>query len=218
MDTRDLTSYPCALFDMDGTLVDSMPFWHNMGRDYLLARGCEPDDDLNAVLKTQTLAESAVYFREHYGLDETPEQIRAGLDAQSEENYRSRVPAKEGVPEYLQKLASLGTKMCVFSSTPSYLVSMALERLGLRQYFGDILDSEEAGAGKRDPGAYLKALERAGMRPEETVMYEDADFAVRTAKAAGLRVAAVYDASCRTPAYELRQTADWYINSFKELL
>ncbi len=203
---------------MDGTLVDSMPFWHNMGRDYLRSRGCEPEDDLNTVLKTQTLAESAVYFREHYGLNETAEQIRAGFDAQIEENYRSRVPAKPGAAGYVRLLAEKGARLCVFSSTPAHLVSMALERLGIRRYFELVCDTERTGAGKRDPASYLEVLDRIGARPEETVMYEDADFAIRTASSAGLHVAAVYDASCRTPEEEIRRTAEWYIRSFAELL
>ncbi len=215
---QNLKNFPCALFDMDGTLVDSMPFWHNMGRDYLRARGIEPEADLSAVLKEQTLEESARYFREHYGLCESSEQIRAGFDALIEENYKSRVPAKPGVSAYLKRLAQRGVRMSVFSSTPSRLVSLALERLGLRAYFENILESEKAGGGKRRPEAYLLALQKAGMKKEETVVYEDADFAIRSAKGAGLSVCAVYDASCRTEPETLAALADWYITSFEELL
>ncbi len=213
---QDITSYPFAIFDMDGTLVDSMPFWHNMGRDYLRARGCEPEEDLNAVLKTQTLQESAVYFREHYGLNETPEEIRAGFDALIEENYRSRVPAKPGTKELLALLASRGVRMSVFSSTPDYLVSMALERLGLHDYFEAIVNSAEAGAGKREPEAYLQVCGLLGYDPKETVMFEDADFAIFSAAAAGLHVAAVYDKSCCTPEAELRRAAEWYIRDYRD--
>lgn len=218
MNTQKLKSFPEALFDMDGTLVDSMPFWRDLGRDYLVSRGLEPEDDLNRVIGAMTLRESAEYFRTDYGLDESCEQILTGLDGLLEENYRARIPAKPGVPEYLKQLAANGVRMAVFSTTPSRLVAMALERLELLKFFTAIIDGGEFSEGKRAPKAYIRAVEKAGMSAENTVVYEDADFAVSSAKAAGLKVAAVYDASCRTAPQAMRAEADWYIESYFDLL
>ncbi len=217
MNMQKWKKYRCALFDMDGTLVDSMPYWHSLGRDYLSAQGIKAEEDLERRIAAMTLEESAAYFREHYGLEQEPEEIIRGFSSLMEENYRLRIPAKPGAAEFVKALSEAGLYLGVCSATPVPLVRVMLERLGILQYFSHITSCEEAGAGKEHPDAYLLALSRAGFRPEETVLFEDADFAIRTALDMGMHVAAVYDKSCRSTPEKLQALTGDYIFSFEDL-
>ena len=218
MNTQKWKKYRLAIFDMDGTLVDSMPYWHRLGRDYLVSRGRTPEDDLEERIAPMTLSESAEYFREHYRLDETPEEIARGFGELMEENYRLRVPAKPGAPEFVRALRDAGIRLSVCSATPVGLVDLMLRRIGIRDCFECVTSCDEAGAGKDRPDAYLLALSRAGCSPDEAVVFEDAEYAIRTAVKLGLHVAAVYDSSCRMDPDELRAVTDEYITGFDELM
>lgn len=209
--------YPFAVFDMDGTLVDSMPFWQSCGSDYLISRGCVPEKGLWEKLSTMSTMESAEYFRQQYGLPEPPEEIVAGFNGIMEENYRLRVPAKPGVSEYLALLSDAGVTMSICSATSRPLVEITLRRLGLLDYFADITSCDEVAAGKDRPDVFLLALRRLGARPQDAVMYEDADFAVRTAHELGMHVAAVYDPTCLSTKEELAPYWDSYIEDFRKL-
>ena len=212
-----MSCYPYAIFDMDGTLVDSMPYWQNCGRDYLLSRGITPEEGLWEKLSLMSTDESARYFIERYGLTETPAEIVAGSNHIMYENYRLRIPAKPGVPEYLEKLQQAGVSMSVCSATSIPLVEMTLTRLGLRKYFTHLTSCDEVNKGKDRPDVFELAISRLNARPEECVMYEDSDFGIRTARAIGMRVCGVYDPSCQTDAATVRTWCDRYIEDYRTL-
>ena len=212
----DFKQYRCILFDMDGTLVDSMPYWRRLGRDYLLSRGCQPEEDLEKKIAPMTLLESATYFRDHFGLDETPEQVIEGFKSLMDENYRLRVPAKPGAVRFVRSLFEMGVPLSVCSATPTPMVKTMLDRIGILPCFRHITSCEEAGAGKDRPDAFLQALEKENARPEEALLFEDADFAVKTAKALGMHVISVFDSTCRKTPEEMARMSDDYIRSFEE--
>ena len=208
-----------AIFDMDGTLVDSMMYWHNLGQEYLESKGVT--GDLNEVLersKPMTMVESGALFIQEVGLAGTPESVAAEINAMMEEHYRNDVQLKEGAKEYLEQLRQKGIKLCVASATAEDLVSLCLTRLGVRDYFEFLLSCESVGTGKNRPDVYFAAAERLGAVPENTVVYEDAWYAVRTAKNAGFRVVAIYDNNSRTRWNEIRELADRPIERWTELL
>lgn len=209
--------YPYAIFDMDGTLVDSMPYWHNIGRDYLISRGCVPEEGLWEKLSTMSTEETALYFKKAYHLPDEPAVIVNGFNSIMEDNYRHRIPAKPGVAEYLQKLMDAGVSMSICSATSLPLVELTLQRLNLRHYFSCLTSCDEVNVGKDRPDVFLLALSRLNARPEEAVMYEDSDFGIRTAKSLGMHVAAVYDPSCLSSPEEIRQVADSYIEDYASL-
>ena len=208
-----------AIFDMDGTLVDSMMYWHNLGREYLEAKGVT--GDLNEVLersKPMTMLESGALFIQEFGLAGTPESVAAEINAMMEEHYRNDVQLKEGAKAYLEQLRRSGVKLCVASATAEELVDLCLTRLGVRDYFEFLLSCETVGTGKNRPDVYFAAAERLGAAVENTVVYEDAWYAVRTAKNAGFRVVAIYDNNSRTRWNEIRELADRPIERWTELL
>lgn len=208
-----------AIFDMDGTLVDSMKYWHNLGREYLISKGVQ--GNLNEVLertKPMTMTESGALFIREFGLDGTPESVAAEINAVMEGHYRKDVELKDGAKEYLEQLRRAGVRMCVASATQEELVDLCLTRLGVRDYFEFLLSCETVGTGKNRPDVYLAAAERLGAAVENTVIYEDAWYAVRTAKNAGFRVVAIYDDNSKTRWDELRELADTPIEGWAELL
>ena len=190
-----------AIFDMDGTLVDSMGFWQSLEREFLVSKGVT--DGLEEILertKPLTLTEAAEMFSQYCSIEGTPEQLAEEILAIMEEHYRSDVLIKPGAREYLEALHREGVAMCVASATPVHLVRLCLERLGLAHYFRFLLSCVEVGAGKRQPDVFLEAARRLGCVPADAAVFEDAIYAVRTAKQAGFHVVAVKDgpqnASC----------------------
>lgn len=204
-----------AIFDMDGTLLDSMPVWDSVGLDYLKGLGLQPRPGLREQLSTMSMRQAAAYFRSDYGVPLPEQEIVAGINARIEAFYRNTAPAKEGVAAFLQALQSRGIRMCVATATDRHLAQAALRRTGLLGYFSFLVTCTETQAKDR-PEIFWEAQQRLGTRREETVVFEDALYAIRTAKQAGFPVAAVYDASSEADQAQIRRLADYYLQSFLE--
>lgn len=200
---------PFALFDMDGTLIDSMPYWAELGRAYLAARGIhEYPDELAAQLETLTLSESAALFARRFLPGESAESVCAQMSGMLAAHYRDDIPLKPGVPALLDELARRQVGMCVASATARPLMEVCLARLGVLSRFAFVLSCEDVGAGKRRPDVYLAAARRLGAPPSQIAVYEDALYAIRTAKAAGFCVVGVYDAAAARDWPEICRIAD----------
>ena len=181
---------------MDGTLVDSMGYWKRLAGEYLETHGVlNPPKDILEKIKPMTMTESAALFIREFGLQGTPEQVADDMNAMMDEHYRSDIPLKAGVKEYLTRLRDRGVRMCVASATAEPLMEACLSRLGVREDFEFLLSCETVGAGKRQPDVYLESIRRMGAEPSETAVYEDALYAAQTAKEAGFYVVGVYDGS-----------------------
>ena len=206
-----------AIVDMDGTLLDSMDMWTDLGPSMLRRLGVDPDGTDQANLLHKPLSEKAAYCKEKYGLPQTIAEIMAAGAAIVEEFYSTQVQAKPGVPEFLSLLKMEGVWMYVATATDRPLVEMALAHTGLRDYFRGIVTCAEAGAGKESPEVYERAMRRLRSGKKDTVVFEDALFAIRTAKAAGFRVAGVYDKVSQSDQEEIRRLSDYYIQSYEEM-
>ena len=204
-----------AIFDLDGTLLDSMFIWDTIGEEYLRSLGKEPHEDLKETFMTLTLEEAAEYYREHYGVTLSVKEIVDGVNAMVEQTYRTKVTLKPGISEYLAWLKENGVRMCVATVTDRYLVEETLERLGVRHYFSEIFTCAEVGFGKDKPVIYQKALEHLGTEKSDTYVFEDLPFALNTAKTDGFPTVGVYD---RHEAHqdELKELADYYIFDFTD--
>mgnify|MGYP003466362462 FL=1 len=204
-----------AIFDLDGTLLDSMFIWDTIGEEYLRSLGKEPHEDLKETFMTLTLEEAAEYYREHYGVTLSVKEIVDGVNAMVEQTYRTKVTLKPGIAEYLAWLKENGVRMCVATVTDRYLVEETLERLGVRHYFSEIFTCAEVGFGKDKPVIYQKALEHLETEKRDTYVFEDMLFALNTAKTDGFPTVGVYD---RHEAHqdELKELADYYIFDFTD--
>ena len=180
-----------AIFDMDGTLIDSMGVWQNLATEYLQSKGIwEIPADILEQIQPMTMSQSAQLFQQVFGL---AGDVEGEMNAMMEGHYRHDLPLKPGVRGYLQALERKGVKMCVASATAEHLMKACLTRLGILEYFAFLLSCETVGAGKTSPQVYLEAAKRLGAEPEEIAVYEDALYALQTAKNAGFYVVGVRD-------------------------
>lgn len=203
-----------AIFDMDGTLIDSMGFWKNLASEYLISKGVTHiPEDLPEKIKPMTMSESAELFRQIFCLTG---DLEAQMNAMMDDHYRRDIPLKPGVAKYLQNLYRRGVRMCVASATAEHLMESCLTRLGVRQYFAFLLSCETVGAGKRSPLVYHESAGRLGAKPGEIAVYEDALYAVQTTKAAGFHVVGVYDASAAGSWQAIEQIADEIIFNWED--
>lgn len=206
-----------AIFDMDGTLVDSMGYWNRLADEFLARRGFPPlPPELQEESIALTMEDSANLFIRTYGLSETPEQICAEINGLMEQHYRTDVPLKPGATGFLERLKAAGIKMCIASSTAPALLDICLRRLGVRDYFEFLLSCEEVGEGKNRPTVYLEAARRLGGTPENTVIFEDILVAARTAKRAGFSLGVIYDVNSDAEQPQLKTLADCYITRWDD--
>ena len=185
-----------AIFDMDGTLVDSMVYWAHLATEFLASKGVQTiSPDILERIKPMTMTESAALFIQEYSLSGTAESVAAEMNAMMDEHYRKDIPLKTGVQAYLEALHSRGVTMCVASATAEDLMEACLTRLGVAQYFSFLLSCETVGAGKNQPDVYWESANRLSAEPAKIAVYEDALYAAETAKSAGFYTIAVQDDS-----------------------
>ena len=205
-----------AIFDVDGTLLDSMGIWDTIGNDYLLSLGIETEENLAETFSTFSLEESARYYQDNYNVELSVDEIIAGVNHLIESFYLEKAELKSGVREFLELLRREGVRMTIATATDINLIEGALSRCGVREYFSEILTCSMVGRSKRYPDIYRRALENLGTEKGDTFVFEDAYHAARTANDDGFPVVGVFDPS-ESSQTELREMADIYIESFAEL-
>ena len=202
-----------AIFDMDGTLLDSMPMWRSRAETLVRSHGLVPPPDLNRRVNACSILEGCALCKELCGLPGTAEEMLSQIG----DFYRTQVRPKPGLERFLSLLKMEGVWMYVATATDRPLAEAALKTAGIDGFFRGIATTREAGQEKREgPEVYERALRRLRSTKKDTVVFEDALHALRTAKEAGFRTAAVYDES-EPEQEELRRLAEYYIRSYEEM-
>lgn len=205
-----------AIFDMDGVLLDSMHIWDDLGAEYLRGIGIEPREDLSEKLAPMSMEQGAEYMKESYNLQEDTSEISKAIAKMLERFYFEEVNAKPGAANLLDELKARNIRMAVVTSSPKEHAARALERLGLLPYFEFILTSEEVGSSKHDPLIYHRAAENLSALPSETMVFEDALYAIETAANAGFCTIGVYDKSSGSDAERIKEICDHYVMELLE--
>ncbi|MCR5826629.1 MAG: HAD family phosphatase [Oscillospiraceae bacterium] len=205
-----------AVFDMDGTLLDSNPYWNLAPGAWLSTLGKQAKPDLAQTIFAMTLPEAADYIIAEYALSCTPQAVIDGINEAMERFYRKDVPFKSGVPELLHALRARGVPCAVASVTDRHLVEAVLRRFDLLDCFAALVTTSDVGVGKQEPDVYLRAAELLGSTPPETLVFEDALHALRTARRAGFRTVGVYDDASAQVQAQLRALSDIYLPDFSD--
>ena len=202
-----------AIFDMDGTILDSMFIWMDAERDYLISKGKTPRDDLFDALRAMNLEQTARYFIAEYGLTETPEQIKDDVYEMVSHFYLHEAQLKPGAKEFLEFLHRSGVKMAIATATDRRFSEGALRRCGVLELFESVCTCGDAGASKDQPTVFMHALAAIGTDIADTIVFEDAYFAIRTAKDAGFRIVAIKDGTTQDQRPLIEPLAELYVEA-----
>ncbi len=205
-----------AIFDADGTLLDSMHIWNELGERYLRSIGKTPEKELSKILFPMSLEESCKYLKKRYSISESEETIKKSILSIISDFYTKEVMPKKGVSEILKALESKKIPMAIATATDKALLKAALVRLGIEKYFTTLLTCSELSTTKHEDTVYRKAADILGTKPMETAVFEDVLFALQTAKRAGFITVAVEDEASASEREAIKALADFYITDFTQ--
>ena len=201
------TIHKLHIFDMDGTILDSMPMWSTIASDYLDSYDIPHDDDVNKLIEAYTLENAAKYFIE-LGLDKTVDEIIKDIYDFSFNKYKNEILAKPDMTELLKKLHETGETIILLSASPVQCAVAAFKRLNILEYFDKLFSCQDFETDKTVPETFINVAASLGFKPEDAIVYEDALYSIRSAKAAGCKTVAIYDDFARNEWDEILRTAD----------
>lgn len=181
------------IFDLDGTLLDSMSVWENVDKMFLEENGITPPDGISDIVKKMTIQASAMYFKTRFSLEHSCEYIINRIEEMVSEQYKYIIPLKFGVWETITSLKQNDYKMCVATATYNSLANSALKRLGLYDSLDFIITCSDVGIGKDKPDIFIEAAKKMGLSPINTAVVEDSLHCIETAADAGFFTIGVYD-------------------------
>ncbi|MDO4305212.1 MAG: HAD family phosphatase [Eubacteriales bacterium] len=206
------------IFDLDGTLADSMWVWSQIDIDYLGKLGYDVPEDMQRVIEGMGFTEVAVYFKERFHIPDSIDKIKKTWQEMAIDKYCNEVPLKPGVREFLPYAKERGIRMAVASSNDRKLIEAVLVSHGIREYFDCIITACEVNKGKPAPDVYLEAAGRLMVEPEYCLIFEDIVPGLQAGKAAGMTACAVEDNYSIPQRAEKRKIADYYIHSYEQVM
>lgn len=207
-----------VIFDVDGTLIDSMWIWRQVDLEFLGKRGITLPEKLQFEIEGMSYSETAIYFKARFDLPETLEEIKEEWRAMAEDFYKWHIKLKSGAKEFLQLLHEKGLILGIATSNSRELVDHMLMNHGIGQYFSNIRTSCEVNKGKPHPDVYLKVAEDMGIEPDSCLVFEDTLAGVMAAKSAGMKVFAMADEVSFESKDKLVEMTEGYIHSFEEVM
>lgn len=206
-----------VIFDMDGTLIDSMGVWKEVDYDFLSKRHKSMPTDIQKQIEGLSFTETAEYFKTRFSLNESIEEIKNEWTEMVREHYEYSIPLKEGVLEYLSYLNKNGIKIGLATSNSRDLVLPVLNRTGILKYFTSIVTGSEVSRDKSFPDIFLRVAHELNASPSRCLVFEDTVSGITGAKKAGMKVIAVYDEYSLPYKDTIISLADRYISSFNEI-
>ncbi len=207
-----------VLFDLDGTLVDSMWIWRDIDIEYLGQFGIELPDNLQSCIEGMSFSETAAYIKERFHIPDSVEAMKEQWNAMALNKYTNQVPLKKGVLDFLKHCSKEGIKLGIATSNSKELVTAVLEALHVKNYFTCIVTGCEVDKGKPSPDIYYEAAKRCHVSPENCLVFEDIVPGIMAGKSAGMRVCAVEDEYSMHQINDKKKLADYYIKSYYDIV
>lgn len=207
-----------AIFDVDGTILDSMTMWVNITNAFFVEHGIDITPEQTLAYQCMSFEESLVKIHDQYLPQMSVKEMFDEFSRRADEAFINDVQPKSGVCQYIKNLHNDGVKIAVATSGFPHLCKAAFKRTGILEYIDQFAFSSEVGCSKSNPDIYLLAAKRLGLKPEECTVYEDIITGVMSAKKAGFKVIAIKDATNMHDRDRLIQCSDRYITGWEELL
>jgi len=212
-----LKNTDAVIFDLDGSLVDSMWMWKAIDIEYLGRFGIELPEDLQSKIEGMSFGETAHYFKEHFPIQDSIEQIKSDWNRMAWDKYTHEVPLKPGISEFLEKCRENNILLGIATSNSRELVENVAKVHGLKNYFSCIMTGCDVEHGKPSPDIYLAVAEKLQVAPERCLVFEDIVPGIQAGKSAGMRVCAVEDAYSVADRARKEALADYYIEDYFNL-
>lgn len=205
-----------AIFDLDGTLFDSMEIWETLAYDYLVQKGMKVEKNIRESLKEYSLYQASFVIKDRFNLEESGEEINRQMEEVLRFHYENSIPLKKGAIDLLKKLKDMEIRMVAATATIDPLAIAALKRLQIYDYFEFVQTCKGVGIEKYKKEFYQLIVERTGVNPEEMVVFEDALHSMEAAKELGIRIVAIRDKSTRADFERIEEIADIVIDKFED--
>ena len=216
-----LKNIKAVLFDLDGTLVDSMWIWKSVDEEYFEKKGLvlssDEIDSFQQELEGMGFTETAVFFKKRFGIEDSLEEIKAAWISMATEKYCNEVPLKDGVKEFLEYLKEQQIPSAICSSNSIELIKMVLKAHEIDNYFTKMITCCDVSASKPEPDVYLAAAKALNVSPENCLVFEDVPKGIEAGRNAGMTVCAVDDAFSASDEKEKKEKADYFIRSYDEI-
>ena len=205
------------IFDLDGTLVDSMKYWRSVSRDFMKTKGIDIEDEIQHKMTTMNLDASLKYLKDYYKLEESFEELMRDFSRTVEDFYRNKVETKEGCLEILKYFKDKGMKVVIGTSTAAHFANIVIEKYGIDKFIDGLYTADSVGHLKAEEKFYTSIVEELGERPEDVFLVDDSYLALRTGKKAGLEVIGIYDENSKDTWATIVSENKYSVNKLIEL-
>lgn len=213
-----LNNIDAVIFDVDGTIADSMWMWKQIDIEYLDRFGITLPDDLQKNIEGMSFRETAHYFKEHFLIPDSIEKMMADWNEMAAHKYRYEIPLKEGALEFMKQCKKKGLLLGIVTSNSVELFSDLLTAHKLENMFDVIITGSDGLKGKPAPDMYLEAAKRLSVDVSKCLVFEDIIPGILAGKRAGMKVCAIDDAYSKDVLLEKKKESDFFIDSFEDIL
>jgi len=213
-----IEKYEAVLFDMDGTLVDSMWVWNKIDKDFLTKYKFEVPETLKADIQGMSYYQTACYFKDTFKLEESIEEIISTWDQMALETYKNEVPIKSGAEGFIKTLRDNGIKTAICTSNSRFLTEAVLEKYPVLRLIDVVITSDEVREGKPSPDVYLTGASKLSVNPCKCLVFEDLPNGILAGKNAGMTTCTIDDGFSAKLIDQKVKLADFYIHDYEDLL
>ncbi len=213
-----LKNKKAVIFDLDGTLVDSMWLWHDIDIEYLGRFGLTIPDGLQEAIEGMSFSETARYIKERFQIPDSIEKMKEDWNQMAWDKYTHEVPLKSGAFDFIKLCRQKGIQLGIATSNSRALVENVIAVHHLSNEFSCIMTGCDVGRGKPFPDIYLAVAKQLNVKPEECLVFEDITAGIQAGKSAGMEVCAIYDAYSEYQTDSKKELADYYITDYNEII